>query len=95
MRNWYLIGYDIRDEKRLRCTAKKLEGYGTRIQFSVFRCFLSERSLERLRWELSTILAKEDDLFIVELCSRCVSKIRFKGTEKKIWSQERPDFVVL
>lgn len=36
-RFWHLIRYDVRNAKRLRQVAKKLEGYGTRIQYSVFR----------------------------------------------------------
>ncbi len=76
MKDWYLFAYDVRDEKRLRRVARKLEGYGIRIQYSVFRCRLTERTLERLRWELSQILDAGDDLLIVELCEHCVRKIR-------------------
>ena len=61
-KNWRLVMYDVRDPKRLRKVAKHLEGYGSRIQYSVFRCRLSERQAERLRWELTTILEEEDDL---------------------------------
>lgn len=75
MKNWYLLTYDVRDDKRLRCTARKLEGYGERLQQSVFRCRLTTRGLERLRWELSQILAAEDDLLVVRLCPSCVRSI--------------------
>lgn len=57
-RIWHLIAYDVRDAKRLRKVAQKLEGYGDRIQYSIFRCRLDKLSLERLRWELSEILTK-------------------------------------
>ena len=50
---WYLIAYDVREPTRLREVAKHIEGYGERLQFSVFRCRLTERELERLRWELT------------------------------------------
>ena len=40
---WYLVAYDVRDPKRLREVAHHLEGYGERLQFSVFRCRLTER----------------------------------------------------
>lgn len=47
--NCYLICYDIRDAKRWRKAYKLLQGYGERIQYSIFRCQLSMRSREKLR----------------------------------------------
>lgn len=79
MRNWYLITYDIRDEKRLRRVAKTLSGYGSRIQYSVFRCRLSERDVERLRWELYRIMDKSDDILLIGLCDRCVTRLRSRA----------------
>ncbi|MGE0434417.1 MAG: CRISPR-associated endonuclease Cas2 [Planctomycetota bacterium] len=46
MNQWYLLTYDVRDDKRLRKVAKTLEGYGTRLQYSVFHCHLSRTDLE-------------------------------------------------
>jgi CRISPR-associated protein Cas2 len=42
-RRRYLVAYDIRDDRRLRSIAGCMEGYGTRIQYSVFVCDLSDR----------------------------------------------------
>ena len=74
-KRWFLVSYDVRDPKRLRRTAKLLSGYGMRVQYSLFRCFLNNREVERLRWELSLILAAEDDLVIVGLCRTCARKL--------------------
>lgn len=79
-KNWYLVSYDIRDPKRLARTARCLGGYGSRIQYSMFRCRLTVRQLERLQWELAPILATEDDLLIIRLCSGCASRVRKKGS---------------
>lgn len=68
---WWLVCYDVRDGKRLRRTAKHMEGYGNRQQYSVFRCWLTKREMERLRWELTELLEPEDDVLIIPLCSRC------------------------
>lgn len=94
MKHWFLISYDVRDEKRLRKCAQTLEGYGQRIQFSVFRCYLSERTLQRLRWELSTILNLEDDLLVVRLCNSCVASIR-ANNEKTQWPDDPPGCIVI
>ena len=67
-KNWHLITYDVRDPKRLRQVAKKLEGYGTRIQYSIFRCRLDRLTLEKLHWELNQIMASDDDLLVMPIC---------------------------
>lgn len=80
---WFLVCYDIRDARRLRRAAKHLEGYGTRIQFSVFRCWLSPSQAERLRWELTERLKPEDDLLMIPLCSRCVDGLAVAHSSSK------------
>ncbi|EMN95623.1 CRISPR-associated endoribonuclease Cas2-like protein, partial [Leptospira interrogans serovar Medanensis str. UT053] len=39
MKHWRLVSYDIREPKRLRRVAKIMEGFGERIQYSVFRIY--------------------------------------------------------
>lgn len=48
-KNWYLVCYDIRDPKRWRKAYKLLQGYGESVQFSIFRCWLSQRELTSQR----------------------------------------------
>jgi CRISPR-associated protein Cas2 len=69
---WWLVCYDVRDPDRLRKAARHLEGYGQRVQYSVFRCWMTPRQAERLRWELTELLAAEDDTLLIPLCGRCV-----------------------
>ena len=38
----YLVSYDISDPKRLRKVARSLEGFGVRLQYSVFECPLDD-----------------------------------------------------
>ena len=81
---WWLVCYDVRDDKRLRKCAKHMEGYGHRLQYSVFRCWLSPLQMERLRWDLTKKLAVEDEVLFSPLCERCVSGIA------GIYARERP-----
>jgi CRISPR-associated protein Cas2 len=74
-KNYYLICYDIRDPKRWRKAYKLLQGYGERLQYSIFRCALTMRDREKLRWELEKILKAEDSLLIAGLCDRCVQRV--------------------
>lgn len=60
-RTRYLVAYDIRDERRLRRVAQCVEGFGSRVQYSVFVCDLSEVELIRLRLELRDVLDHRTD----------------------------------
>ena len=62
----YMVSYDIRDAKRLRRVATTLEGFGTRVQYSLFECPLNELLLAELKAELGTIISHSHDqvLFI-------------------------------
>ena len=73
---WHLVSYDVRDAKRLRRVAKVLEGYGVRVQYSIFSCQLSERARERLRWELAKVMDDEDELLIFGICRDCMKTLR-------------------
>lgn len=75
VKNCYLVCYDIRDPKRWRKAYNLLQGYGERTQYSIFRCWLSMRSREKLRWELEKILAPEDSLLLIRLSHQCVAGI--------------------
>jgi len=75
-KNWYLVCYDIHDPKRWRKAYELLQGYGKRLQYSIFRCWLSQRDREKLRWELEKILAAEDELLLLRLCNHCVEGVQ-------------------
>jgi CRISPR-associated endonuclease Cas2 len=44
--------------------AKTLEGFGTRMQYSVFRCYLSPRAMQELRWELAKLIEMRDVVLV-------------------------------
>lgn len=71
----WLVIYDIREPKRWRKAYKLLRGYGQRIQYSVFRCSLTLREHEKLRWELEKRLDAEDSVLFIGLCEGCVSRV--------------------
>lgn len=94
--HWNLIAYDVRDPKRLRRVAKALEGYGERVQFSLFRVRLTKDSLEKLRWELAEMMAPEDDLLVIPLCDGCASKVaEHSRGGRGDWADPPPSFEIL
>lgn len=57
----FIVSYDITDLKRLRRVARLLEGYGYRLQESVFFCQLSELIKNRLMTTLDELINHNDD----------------------------------
>ena len=94
--NWHLVCYDVRHPKRLRKTAKVLEGYGERVQYSIFRIRVTEHKLQKVRWELSEILTQDDSLLIIPLCQRCASKVdELSHGCISDWGDKPPTFDIL
>ena len=71
---WYVICYDITEPKRWRKVYKRLQGYGRRLQYSIFRCRMTKIDVEKLRWELEKELGTDDKLLILNVCERCENK---------------------
>jgi CRISPR-associated protein Cas2 len=95
-KRWHLITYDVREPKRLRQVAQTLEGFGERVQYSVFRCRLSDTSLEQLRWELTKIMEEEDSLLVIPLCPRCAGRIPKHSTgDQSKWAEPPTSFDIL
>jgi CRISPR-associated protein Cas2 len=57
----YLVSYDICHPKRLRRVAKVLEGYGVRLQYSVFECPLDEMRLAQAKAALHELINHDED----------------------------------
>ncbi len=57
----YLVSYDICNPKRLRQVARVLEGFGVRLQYSVFECPLDDLRMANLKTSLHPILNHDED----------------------------------
>ncbi len=76
-----LVTYDISDDRRLRRVAKISEGYGRRVQKSVFECRLNEAQVVKLKEKLATVMDLEiDSVRFYRLCNRCQGTIEVFGT---------------
>jgi CRISPR-associated protein Cas2 len=74
-KRWRLICYDIRTAARWRKVYRIVRGAGERVQYSIFRCRLDDRETEKVKWELSQVMAKEDALLVVDLCPKCAGNV--------------------
>jgi len=61
LRTLYIVTYDIREAGRLYRVGKTMKGYGDRMQYSVFRCELSDRERVELTAKLSEIMKHDED----------------------------------
>ena len=77
---FYVVSYDIIDDKRRAKVADILLDFGKRVQYSVFECELTEDYLENLVRKLEEIVDAEDSIRIYSLCSNCMKSIRILGT---------------
>lgn len=57
----YLVSYDICEPKRLRRVAKVLEGFGARLQYSVFECPLDDMRLAQCKAALDPVINHDQD----------------------------------
>ncbi|MEM1280265.1 MAG: CRISPR-associated endonuclease Cas2 [Cyanobacteria bacterium P01_H01_bin.152] len=58
---FYLVCYDIVLTRRRNRVAHLLEGYGMRVQKSVFECLLNENQYDLLQRKLSQYINAEED----------------------------------
>ncbi|KYC43943.1 CRISPR-associated protein Cas2 [Scytonema hofmannii PCC 7110] len=84
---FYLVCYDIVSDRRRNKISKILEGYGLRVQKSVFECVLDEKQYETLSKYLTRLVNKREDqvrFYPMSAHNRC--KVAVMGTQ--------PEFVV-
>lgn len=90
---FYLVVYDIVDNRKRYRLVETLKDYGFRVQKSVFECRLSKKQYREMRLKLEKIVdLKQDSLIIYPLCSVCRQGRRILGVE--IISSDR-DFMIL
>lgn len=73
----YVISYDIESDRTRRKLAKLLEGYGVRIQYSVFECNLTDKRFQKLYKEIFQLNSGKSDgsVRFYSICKNCEDKI--------------------
>jgi CRISPR-associated protein Cas2 len=83
MERW-VIAYDIPDDRRRTKLAKILEGFGDRMQWSVFEILATgDDFLDLCRKITAVIEPQEDAVRLYPLCNACCPKIRDLGLVKR------------
>jgi CRISPR-associated protein Cas2 len=82
---FYIIVYDIPCDKRRRQIANLLEGYGRRVQYSVFECVLPRGKYLELQKRLKPKLnLEEDNLRFYPLSEHTLNQVETWGVSVEI-----------
>jgi CRISPR-associated protein Cas2 len=85
----WVVAYDSPNTKRRRKLAKLLEGFGERLQWSVFECRLQPHQLQRLRQGLARIATADDSIRLWGMPQRAQAAEQLGRTvEPTLWQDK-------
>ena len=79
MSRLWMVAYDISNDRIRREVRKALANHGTRVQYSIFECFLSSREKSNLQTELTALIEQNDSIRWYPLCAWCRTRIIRQG----------------
>ncbi|MFQ5722551.1 MAG: CRISPR-associated endonuclease Cas2, partial [Candidatus Aminicenantales bacterium] len=80
---FWIVSYDIKDNRRRNHVSRELKNYGTRVQYSVFECLMPDEKARELTEKLESIIEdKEDSVRFYKICESCHRKISVYGRGK-------------
>ena len=79
-----VVSYDISDDKRRRKVAEIMEGYGYRVQYSVFECNLNKKQMAEMKRALRPLEKKKkmDSIRFYPLPADAVTLIQVIGKDQ-------------
>jgi CRISPR-associated protein Cas2 len=76
----YLVTYDIPCDRRRKKVSDLLEGYGRRVQYSVFECLLSAVKYKELRQRLKKrVNVAEDSVRFYPISGHTINQVEIWG----------------
>jgi CRISPR-associated protein Cas2 len=79
-----IVSYDIPSNRRRYKVMKTLEGFGTRVQYSVFECSLKPRQVDDLRKKVMKLIAPEDSIRLYFISADDVKRIERLGDARTV-----------
>ena len=77
---FYVVAYDIPNDKRRKKVSDLLEGYGKRVQYSVFECQLTPTKYDELRSRLKkSVKLSEDSVRFYPLSRHTLGQVETWG----------------
>ncbi len=89
---YYVVAYDIVDNRRRTRLFKALKAFGMPAQLSVFECELDEKSLNSLHCAIEKLTNRaEDSVKVYPLCQACLRGAVVHG-KGRVWRV--PDIII-
>lgn len=88
-KQFYVVAYDVSDDKRRANVIKVLQKYGNRINLSVFECMLSDSQFRNLKEAIIKASdRKNDHILVYPICLNCFTKIEsLAGSLSQTWDK--------
>jgi CRISPR-associated protein Cas2 len=84
MKKFIVVAYDIVDDRRRTEVSDLLSRYGTRVNRSVFECFLSDREIGKVKKSVGEKIREGEDIVLYyHLCRDCLERIERQGIENE------------
>lgn len=93
----YIVSYDIASDRLRTRIAKILEGYGKRVQYSIFECDLTGKryaELYRTLFELAGNL-EDGSIYFYYVCRDCENKKRVIGDSERKSGYPDDDIIII
>ena len=86
----YIVTYDISDRKRWRQVLTLVEGYGDRVQWSVFQCRLTSRRRTELASSLDEVIHHDlDSVIFLDMGPADTVQLRIEALGKPFQARRR------
>lgn len=83
-RSFYVVVYDVVDDRRRLKVARYLESIGERVQKSVFEVYLTVAEVEKLLRRVNRLIDEDEDgVRVYLLCDTCRTKVKRVGLGKE------------
>lgn len=70
-----VVAFDVSSDRRRRKIVKVLEKYGTRVNYSVFECLVTEGDAMELKRRIAIAMkAGKDNILVWPLCKTCIDR---------------------
>ena len=79
LQQFVVVSYDIVSDRRRRKVMKALEGFGRRVQYSVFECLLTPAQIVDLQRKLKKLAGKDDSVRFYFIGAEDVKRIALLG----------------
>jgi CRISPR-associated protein Cas2 len=91
----YVVCYDVPDDGRRTRLARVLDGYGRRVQYSVYEAVLDRVLFDNLLGRIVSVIdAGTDRVAIYPVCAACAGRRLALGTAAAQWPGHEVVFVV-